>query len=336
MTMAAPLIDDARRCCEDALGTDAMQATARALALEGVTPTLGVKFVENVTENPATHTLLHEWKRALARRGASTDAAEVERLLLMQCALASLPRIPELPVAEDVKRLTCDEFCFFASEPAAAPQFDVSGNRFVGLCKTASLRRFRAGLFDWEVGGVSRSDVAAVSVTHLPRTLTFLYLRMRGLGPVFFSHLSPRRATPSLREDEANRSYYRMAKSLELQPSIKGFAACSWFRSPGTHRVSPHLAWLSQVILDHGGLVVESGPVEPDCGVLARSETRRRLYEAGKFRPTRGLVLWPRDAMIGWAAAHPEWAERSHAVSRPSSAAPLTPGFLRYDREARG
>jgi hypothetical protein len=140
---------------------------------------------------------------------------------------------------------------------------------------------------------------------------------MRGLGPVFFSHLNPRRATRSLREDDANRSYYRMARSLELQPSIRGFAACSWFRSPATHRVSPHLAWLSQVFLDNGGLVVESGLAEPDCGIFSRSETRKRLYESGKFIPTRGLVLWPRDSMIAWAAAHPEWAEDTRA--RPAA-----------------
>lgn len=311
------LIDQARRCCQDALSTDATHATVRALALEGVTPTSAVKFIATVTENPVTHTLLHQWKRTLARLGASPDTGEVERVLLIQSALASLRHLPMLPVSDDVKRLTCDEFCFFASDHATLAQFDADGSRFVGMCKTASLRRFRAGLFDWEVSGVSRSDVAAVSVRHLPWTLAFLYRRMHGLGPVFFSHLGPKRESRSLREDEANRSYHRMAKSMELQPAIKGFAACSWFRSPETHRVSPHLAWVSQVIRDHGGLVVESGPVQPDCGVFSRSETRQRLYDAGKFKPTRGLVLWPRDAMIGWATAHPEWAGREQGDTRP-------------------
>ena len=62
---------------------------------------------------------------------------------------------------------------------------------------------------------------------------------------------------------------------------------------------------------DNGGLIVESGPASPDCGVFSRSETRKRLYESKKFKPTHGLVLWPRDAMIAWAAAHPEWADRA-------------------------
>ena len=51
-----------------------MQAIACALALEGATPALAVNFIETVTENRETHTFVHEWKAALARRGASTEA----------------------------------------------------------------------------------------------------------------------------------------------------------------------------------------------------------------------------------------------------------------------
>jgi hypothetical protein len=132
---------------------------------------------------------------------------------------------------------------------------------------------------------------------------------MRGLGPVFFSHLNARRKNRSLLEEEANVSYYQMARSLELQPAVKGFAASSWFRSPDTHRVSPRLAWLSRVFLENGGLVATAGAVAPDCGVLYRSLTRQRLYESGQFKPTRGLVIWPRNEMIAWANAHPEYGK---------------------------
>ena len=85
--------------------------------------------------------------------------------------------------------------------------------------------------------------------------------------------------------------------------------ASAWFRSPDTHRVSPHLSWVNRVVLDHGGFVAVHGPADPACGVFARSTTRRRLYEAGSFRPTLGLVIWPRRAMIAWADAHPELAD---------------------------
>jgi hypothetical protein len=230
--------DQAWDRCTEALRTDLMQATAGALASRGPSLASTISFIGQVTENPATHSALLEWKAALAARGVTTSDARLERLLLVQTALASLPALRNAPISSDVKRLMCEEFCFFAAPPADTwAQFEAGGARFAGMCKTASLRRFRAGLFDWEPCGVSRSDVAAVPLRHLPRTVAFLLFRMRGLGPVFFSHLNPRRATRTLDEDEANRSYFRMAKSIELQPAIRGFAACSWFRSPGTHRV---------------------------------------------------------------------------------------------------
>ena len=99
-----------------------------------------------------------------------------------------------------------------------------------------------------------------------------------------------------------------MACSMELQPDIKGLVASSWFRSPDTHRVSPHLAWVNTVVVENGGFAAVRGKADPNCGVFVRSQTRRQLYERGEFTPTIGLVLWPRKAMLRWAAAHPELA----------------------------
>jgi hypothetical protein len=99
-----------------------------------------------------------------------------------------------------------------------------------------------------------------------------------------------------------------MARSMELQPDIKGLVASSWFRSPDTHRVSPGLAWVNTVVLENGGFVAVRGRARPDCGVFVRSPTRRRLYERGEFTPTIGLVIWPRRALLKWAETHPELA----------------------------
>jgi hypothetical protein len=305
------IIDDLRRtrcCCEEALLREDLAATARVLEREGVTSQHAVHLVQAVIEDPATHAPLHRLKRTLAEAGVTSDQGALERLLLIYAVLDALPKLPSIPVSTDVQRLFCEAFRLFASEPErSVAAFDAGSARFIGLCKLATLRRFPAGQFDWEVSGISRSYVMKVSLHRLPETIAFVVFRMGGLGPVFFSHLGASRPNRSLVEDEANRSYYRMAKAMEQQSHIKGFAACSWFRSPGTHHVSPHLAWLSRVFLENGGLVVQSGPDDPNGGALGRSKTRRRLYEAGKFTPTRGLVLWPRAAMLAWAAAHPEY-----------------------------
>jgi len=219
---------------------------------------------------------------------------------------ATVNRPPETKtVSEGVTRLIAASLDRVATR-SSTPRLSIGSSRFVTLCKIVTGRRFPAGQFDWEISGVPRSALLRVPRSRLPSVLAFVAFRMGGVGPVMFSHLSPFRTNKALDEAEANRSYARMARTLERQPHVKGFAAWSWFRSPGTHAVSPHLAWLSRVFLEHGGFVSEAGPDDPAHGALHRSATRRRLYEQGEYVPTKGLVMWPRRAMIEWARSRPE------------------------------
>jgi hypothetical protein len=232
------------------------------------------------------------------------------RRALVEAALASMRRLSEVPVPAAVRHLIAAEFCFIAeADEETFARHCAKPSRLERLWRIATLQRFPAGQFEWEVSGISRSDIIRVEASALPRVAWFCAFRMRGLAPVFFSHLNPRRPQHSLDEVEANRSYHRMAEAMALQPEVLGFGACSWFRSPSTHRVSPRLAWLSTVFVEHGGLVVDAGYDSVDSGALALSATRRSLHEAGRFTPRRGLVLWPRAAMIEWARAHPEFAD---------------------------
>jgi hypothetical protein len=295
--------------CIEALQTPEFVQVAGILGAQGYQSRDVIQLVAAVTDDPASHHPVARIAPLVAKAGFSDDLRLLERYVLLTAAVEALGRLPALPVSEDVKALFCEAFRSYAAAPGeSAGRFAAGTASFAGMCKTATLRRFPAGQFEWEVSGISRSDLLAVGARHLLPTLLFVARRMRGRGPVFFSHLNWRRGSRSLLESEANRSYYRMAQALRLQPAIKGFAACSWFRSPATQRVSPHLAWLSRVFLENGGFVVEAGADSPESGVLHRSATRRRLYEAGEFRPTKGLVMWPRDAMIAWAETHPELA----------------------------
>jgi hypothetical protein len=213
-------------------------------------------------------------------------------------------------VYDAVKESLCEEFQSWALlDEEVKKEFVVGRSRFVAMCKMASLRRFPAGQFDWDISGLPISYLLRVNPRVLPRAIYFAATKLRGRAPVFFAHLGYRRPSRSLSEREANKSYYRMAKSLELQPEVKGFVASSWIRSPDTHRVSPHLSWLNRVFLENGGFVAVMGPADPNCGVLVHSQTRRRLYELGEFKPTIGLVIWPRKEMIAWAKAHPKFAD---------------------------
>ncbi len=280
------------------------------LKRDGVILSHCVSLVCLVTESAQSREPIKALKASLQQSGLNTENNSLERLLLVHSALLSLDELSARPVCISVKKSICDEFQFFACpDDDKRSKFQADKSSFVAMCKIATLRRFPAGLFDWEVSGIPRSWVLRVDPWDFPKVAYFIAVKLGGFSPTFFSHLSGRRKNKSLSEEEANKSYYRMAQSLEIQPEVKGFAACSWFRSPDTHRVSPHLAWLSKVIVESGGLVTTAGPEDPDCGVFHRSSTRKRLYEAGEFKPTKGLVIWPREAMLKWAVAHPEFGD---------------------------
>jgi hypothetical protein len=305
--MLTRLIEDTRELCRNALAQRELARAAAALDARGGARAAWAATAA-VTESPRSQHSVRELIAALAR--SESDApGTVEQLLLTSSALVALDDLPALPVGDRVKALFCEEFRSIACPGARERRDLLNGSRFVSLCRLATLRRFPAGQFHWEVSGIPRTYLLRVAPRSLPGTLTFVATRMRGLAPVFYSHLNPRRPDRSLSERESNRSYFQMAKALELQPAVRGFAACAWFRSPDTAAVSPHLAWVNRVFLENGGLVVRAGRADPEGGVFYRSVTRRKLYEMGAFTPTNGLVLWPRRDMIAWAAAHQEFAD---------------------------
>lgn len=305
--MLTMLIDETTRQCKDALLQPEVAQAMDALEQCGVTKAEILRVVQAVTPLSESHAAVRDLSTRAAGRGAAVDRASVERGLILTTAVESLARLSAVPVCDAVKALFCEEVGSWTGlDEDAVDEFRIEAPRFEAACKTASLRRFPAGQFDWEVGGLPVSYLLRVTPGSLPRALYVAVARLKGRRPVFFAHLGYRRRGESLSEVEANKSYYRMARSLELQPSVKGFVASSWLRSPDTGKVSPHLAWLNRVFVENGGFVAAMGPADPDGGVLLRSETRRRLYERGEFKPTIGLVMWPRQAMIRWAGEHPE------------------------------
>jgi hypothetical protein len=247
-------------------------------------------------------------KTTLARNGLPVGEGAFERFLVVAAAADALDRLPALPVDDRVKELFCQNFLTYAATPEKLPEpFDLSRASFIAMARLAALTRFPAGQLDWDVSGIPRSWLLKVPFRNLPRLLSAVIFELRGFNPAFFIHLNPNRRNQGLLlERESLRSYHRMARSMERQPEIKGLIAASWLHSPDTFRVSPHLAWLNTVFLENGAHVMPLGPADPGEGVLHRSPERQQAYDAGTFKPTEGLVIWPRAAILAWAAGHEE------------------------------
>ena len=233
-------------------------------------------------------------------RASSAAGNTLEQTLLILASQHALPQVPGLPVADSVKRLLAEEFRFFADPPAAwLRHFRVEDLRYREMCRLATFRRFPAGQFEWQVSKLRRPW----------RLLGSVLRTMGGFGPLFELHVNPRRkARLILLEKEANLSYYRVARSLEKQPDVRGVMLKSWLFCESTARVTPRLAWLRRTPLAAGARIVDLGEAPPESGYLTGSEERRKLYVLGEYLPRMACVLWPRQALIEWANQHPEFA----------------------------
>ena len=237
------------------------------------------------------------------------DDIALERLVLLRAARAALPRVPAQPVDAGVQRLTYEEFTTFAQPRARQrPLFRLGTASFRAACELVAMVRFPAGQYHWDVTGLSRRMLLDVPARDLPRTLTSLAFRMRGFAPAFFPHVNAWRRNPFVwLEVESNRSFHRMARALARQPQVRGVVTRAWLHDPALPTVSPHLAWVNRVIEENGGLVVANGSAADDPNVRENNASREAAVEAGRYQPRYGLVLWPRAAMLAWAARHPEF-----------------------------
>ena len=115
-------------------------------------------------------------------------------------------------------------------------------------------------------------------------------LRLGGRGPLFRMHLDSRHVE-ELNLLGRNQCFARIAELLEAMPGVRGLVGTSWFYDPQLERISPHLHYLRKVPMDGGAFLRIDGPGEIHTQrATARSETRRRLYEEGKYSPVCATV----------------------------------------------
>jgi hypothetical protein len=294
----------AAEACRLKLQEDSFAGNVRRLGPLGQ-PDRAFRFLSQIT-------IYQESGPEVARLCASipSDPGQnaVERTLLILASQHAIAQMPGLAVSDSVKGLFADEFQFFANPPAAwVEHFQVNDVRYREMARIATLRRFPAGQFHWEVAAFPRSWVAK---TRQPwKVFAYVVGRMGGFAPLFEIHLNARRKNRLvLLEKEANVSYYRVARAIEKQPAVRGLlVAGSWLYCESTAQVTPHLAWLRQTPQSGGALLADVGPAPPDSGFMRGSEERRKLYEQGVYRPTLTCVLWSRKALIDWANQHPEY-----------------------------
>lgn len=302
-----------REICSSEMEKPPLRDTARLFDDAGLARENSIPLLRSVVSAPDRKSQLLS---IVERIGAFPEllldrAAVIQRVLLLRASLLSLERLDVLPVDASVRSMICDEFQFFARpSPRDLNLFQPENYSLLAFVKTALLERFPCGQFHFEVSGFPRSWLFKVPRRELPRISYFLAAKVKGFEPLFFPHLATRPHPTILLEKVCDKSWYRIARTVELQPAIKGLVASSWLYSPDTFKVSPHLSFINKPFIESGALVTTMGKASERDGFLTGGSIRRKLYESGEFKPTVGLVLWSREQMIRWANSHPELGDQ--------------------------
>lgn len=296
------------------------------LALRDALESEQLKPFQAIFPDPAER--LREWSlefwdrkafpRAFASRleqvnAQSTSEFAAFRFLLVRNSLYSLEQMETLAVDDEVKRLMCEEYQAFAKgDPEWLHLVNPQEYSFRALLGISICKRFRAGLLDWEDAGFPRSWLLRVPRKDILRTLWHLLTKMGGFKPFWFPHNAFLRGRVQfMREREWEQSILLMARSMKLNPDIKGILTGSWFYSPETHRVTPHLAWTTRIFVENEAFVTDIGPADPGSGFLQGAKDRQALYQAGKYKPTETILLWPRKNILQWLDKRPVKAVRA-------------------------
>ena len=122
-----------------------------------------------------------------------------------------------------------------------------------------------------------------------------------GLAPWFRIHTDSR-YLDEFDESGWERCYRRIAEMLARSPGARGMVGTSWFYDAQVRKVSPRLSYLQREPLVHGAILLCHGSSTVDTErAIAKSATRRQLYEAGTYVPVCYSLLWPRRSLMAWA-----------------------------------
>lgn len=150
-------------------------------------------------------------------------------------------------------------------------------------------------------GGIPRSTLFRGGVSQLLRMGFFIAIRVRGFKPLYDSHWD-RRLVRQFSKEGYDLCYMRIAELLKLHPEVKGLCGSSWWFDPEVENVVPELVFLRAVPEENGARFFRVGTdVAAIKDATLFSGKRKTLVEAGKYKPCRFMMVWPRDSILTYA-----------------------------------
>jgi hypothetical protein len=128
-----------------------------------------------------------------------------------------------------------------------------------------------------------------------------LLLSMRGKSPLYQLHVHLEELA-EFNEEGWSRTLGRLARMLPIHTDIKGVFVGGWLYDPALPTVSPRMAYIRRIAKDAGAEIFYSD-VDKSGDALAKSPTRRKLFDEGKYVPKAYYMIWPRARLIECATS---------------------------------
>lgn len=161
-----------------------------------------------------------------------------------------------------------------------------------------------AGAYKINIDSISKRFLFKKDLRQFVRGLAYVMIRLGGFKPFYIMHTDSHDPSSigDYTEEGFTRAFIRVAQLLKLNPGIKGIYCVGWLNDPKLSEISPRLAFARTIFTDNGGVIFYIGPSQSAVeNATAKSATRKRLYQEGKYIPTEYIAIWSRNKLLAWA-----------------------------------
>jgi hypothetical protein len=233
-------------------------------------------------------------------------------LVLIELILLAQNELKKKKLPEDVKLLYHKNFQGIIKRIETKNEntgfYLYSNDKFCKDISVCRLWMIPCGAQKIHLGRISKKFIFKRGFQQFFRGLALLLVELGGgFKPIYRMHTDThdRDLLAEFNPEGSLRFYLRVAEILKINKEVKGICGASWMNDPQLKNISPEIWQHNEFAYQNGGQVFYLGSnIKDIIDATYVSSKRKRLYEKGKYLPTRYLFIWSRGKLIKWANEH--------------------------------
>jgi hypothetical protein len=239
----------------------------------------------------------------ILRRSERSVLQLYHKLIILSLIDKNRTKLRAMNLPRSIKDLYMKAFEIITREIGLNPDefYQYSNDKFRKDLNLCALNLIPIGPAVIELSPVPKWFLFKKGLGQFVKGLFFIAFQVGGFKPLYQGHLYLR-GLADYNRDEWDRAYRRLADLLKIEATVKGYFGYGWYFDPQIETISPKLAYKRRRIEDNGGGIFYVGSTPEDKkDATLKSPTRRKLYEEGKYTPTKYMFVWPRRQLMNWA-----------------------------------